>query len=72
MRQVSIHPQILETYYKNQGESNFHMEIGLREAQKLLIGITISPGLRGTCQNFFSFTIGVVGGIFLEVIAQIY
>ena len=36
------------------------------------IGITISPGLRGTCQNFFSFTIGVVGGTFLEVIAQIY
>ena len=48
------------------------MENGLQEAQKLPIGINISPGLRGTCQNFFSFTIGVVGGTFLEVIAQIY
>ena len=36
------------------------------------IGITICPGLRRTGQNFFSFTIGVVGGTFLEVIAQIY
>ena len=52
---------------KNLGESNFHMENGLQEAQKLPIGINISPGLRGTCQNFFSFTIGVVGGTFLEV-----
>lgn len=52
---------------KNLGESNFHMENGVQEAQKLPIGINISPGLRGTCQNFFSFTIGVVGGTFLEV-----
>ena len=36
------------------------------------IGITICPGLRRTGQNFFPFTIGVVGDTFLEVIAQIY
>ena len=36
------------------------------------ISITICPGLRRTGQNFFPFTIGVVGGTFLEVIAQIY
>ena len=36
------------------------------------IGTAICPGPRGSCKNFCSFTIVVVGGTFVKVITQIY
>ena len=57
---------------KNLGELNFHMENGLPEAQKLPNRYYHISRSQGNLSEFFSFTIGVVGGTFLEVIAQIY
>ena len=48
------------------------MENGLREAQKLPNRYYHISRSQGNLSEFFSFTIGVVGGTFLEVIAQIY
>ena len=57
---------------KNLGELNFHMENGLPEAQKLPNRYYHMSRSQENWSEFFLFTIGVVGGTFLEVIAQIY
>ena len=46
--------------------------MGHKRQKNCQIGATICPGPRGACQNFFLFSIVIVGGTFQEVITQIY